>query len=60
VPSTVAPSKNCTVPVAVAGATVATKVTEPPTMEGFGVAVKVVVVAEPVTVWVTTGAVLPE
>jgi ribosomal protein S5 len=37
VPSTVVPSKNCTVPVAAEGVTTAVKVTAPPMAAGFGV-----------------------
>jgi hypothetical protein len=36
VPNTVVPSRNCTVPVAVEGLTVAVKPTEAPGFEGFG------------------------
>ena len=35
IPSDVLPSRNCTVPVADAGATIAVKVTGRPTAEGF-------------------------
>ena len=44
VPSVVAPSLNVTVPVADDGKTVAVKATDCPKVEGFGVAVTVVVV----------------
>jgi hypothetical protein len=46
VPSTVLPSRNCTVPVAVEGVTPAINVTAPPTGEGFWVEVKAVVVVD--------------
>src|SRR2546425_1198267 len=59
VPSTVAPSRNVTVPVGTPAAevTVAVRVTACPVVEGFGVEVKVVVVAAAAgafTTWVTT------
>ena len=44
VPTSVAPSKNCTAPAAVAGVTVAVRVTLPPNVEGFGVPVTLVAV----------------
>src|SRR5256712_6645977 len=61
-PSTVAPSRNVTVPVGtpVAEVTVALRATACPVVEGFGVEVKVVVVAAApgaFTAW-TTAAVL--
>ena len=40
VPSSVAPSRNFTLPVAEAGVTVAVRITAAPTAAGFGVAVK--------------------
>src|SRR5438552_16000124 len=63
VPSTVAPSRNVTVPVGtpVAEVTVALRVTACPVVEGFGVEVRVVVVAAAAgafTTWVTTAEVL--
>ena len=63
-PSTVAPSRNVTVPVGtpVADVTVARRVTACPVVEGFGVEVKVVVVvgagAGAFTTWVTAADVL--
>ena len=62
-PSTVAPSRNVTVPVGTPAAevTVAVRVTACPVVEGFGVEVKVVVVAAAAgafTTWVTTAEVL--
>jgi len=63
-PSTVAPSRNVTVPVGtpVADVTVALRATACPVVEGFGVEVKVVVVvgvaAGAFTTWVTTADVL--
>jgi hypothetical protein len=41
VPSTVVPSRNCTLPVAVEGETLALKVTGDPTTAGFGIDIKV-------------------
>src|SRR5207247_9079441 len=63
VPSTVAPSRNVTVPVGtpVAEVTVALSVTACPVVEGFGVEVRVVVVAAAAaafTTWVTTAELL--
>src|SRR5207253_569524 len=55
-PSDVAPLKNCTVPVADDGETVAVKVTEAPMVEGFGLLPRTVDVASLFTVCVT----LPE
>jgi hypothetical protein len=63
VPSTFAPSRNVTVPVGtpVAAVTVALRLTACPVVEGFGVEVRVVVVAAApgaFTAWVTTAEVL--
>src|SRR3989441_2175860 len=63
VPSTVAPSRNVTVPVGTPAAevTVAFRVTACPVVEGFGVEVRLVVVAAAAggfTIWVTTADVL--
>src|SRR2546428_14153245 len=63
VPSTVAPSRNVTVPVGTPAAevTVAFRVTACPVVEGFGVEVRVVVVAAAAgafTIWVTAAEVL--
>src|SRR2546428_12635683 len=62
-PSTVAPSRNVTVPVGTPAVevTVALRVTACPVVEGFGVEVRVVVVAAAAgafTIWVTTAEVL--
>ena len=59
VPSDVAPSKNWTVPVAVAGVTVAVTVTLWPTTDGFGDVVTAVVELAVFTVWVCAPDVLP-
>ena len=59
VPSAVVPSRNCTVPVPVAGDSVALKVTDWPTADGFKDDVKVVDDASLFTVWVRTAEVLP-
>ena len=45
VPMTVAPSRNCTVPVAVAGVTVAVNATLCPTVEGFALDANVIAAA---------------
>src|SRR3989449_8669939 len=63
VPSTVAPSRNVTVPVGTptAGATaltVALRVTACPTAEGLGVEARVVLVLPGLTVWITIAEVL--
>ena len=60
VPSEVAPSRNCTVPVAVDGETAALNVTDWPTVAGLGDAASVLVVAALLTVSVTTAEVLGE
>jgi hypothetical protein len=52
VPNTVLPSRNCTVPVAVAGLTVAMNDTDAPTSAGFCVDVSAVVVGVKFTVCV--------
>ncbi len=52
VPNTVVPSRNCTVPVAVKGVTVARNDTAPPANAGLAVEVSVVVVAIKFTVWI--------
>ena len=59
VPSEVAPSKNCTVPVDAAGDTVAVNVTACPNVDGLGTDVSVVVVLIAFTVCVRTEDVLP-
>jgi hypothetical protein len=46
VPRTVAPSRNCTVPVAVAGVTAAVNVTAAPANDGFGVDASAVAVVD--------------
>jgi hypothetical protein len=58
-PSDVAPSKNCTVPVAADGVTVAVIVTLCPTTEGFGDVVTAVDELALVTLCVRTADVLP-
>jgi hypothetical protein len=58
VPSAVVPSRNCTVPAPVAGDTVAVKVTDWPTVDGFTDGVNVVVDTALFTVWVSTAEVL--
>ena len=58
-PSDVAPSKNWTVPVAVAGVTVAVTVTLWPTTDGFGDVVTAVAELAVFTVWVCAPDVLP-
>ena len=58
VPSAVVPSRNCTIPVPVAGDTVAVKVTDWPTVDGFKDEVNVVVLAALFTVWVRTAELL--
>jgi hypothetical protein len=58
VPSDVAPSRNWTVPVAVAGDTVAVKVTGWPNADGFGVALSVTLEEDLETVCVTAADVL--
>ena len=57
-PRSVAPSLNCTVPVAVLGVTVAVSVTDCPTVDGFGeeLATTPDVAAE--IVWIKAGDVL--
>src|ERR1041384_1446671 len=57
-PSEVAPSRNCTVPVADAGATVAVNVTDCPTAEGFAEEPSVTVEAALFTVCETAAEVL--
>jgi len=58
VPNCVLPSINVTVPVAVAGVTVAVNVTEEPNNDGFTDEANVVVVAVWFTVWVSVEDVL--
>src|SRR2546422_10782318 len=63
VPSTVAPSRNVTVPVGTPTAgptalTVALRVTACPTAEGLGVEARVVLVLPGLTVWITIAEVL--
>ena len=59
VPSAVAPSLNVTLPVGVAPpVTVAVNVTDCPTIEGFKLETKAVVVGVPFTTWITAGEVL--
>ena len=53
-PNTVAPFRNCTVPVAAAGVTVAVNVTACPNVDDAGFAVSTVVVAAALTLTVTT------
>jgi len=59
VPNEVAPSKNCTVPVAADRETVAVNVTFCPVFDGLGLDVKVVVVLALFTVCVSAADVLP-
>jgi hypothetical protein len=59
VPSDDAPSKNWTVPVALAGVIVAVTVTLWPTTDGFGDVVTAVVLEPVATVWPCTADVLP-
>ena len=59
VPSGVAPSKNCTVPVGPDGLTVAVNVTACPNVDGFSDDVNVVAVVALLTVCVTAEDVLP-
>jgi hypothetical protein len=49
-PSEVAPSRNCTVPMALAGETAAAKVTDWPTVAGLGDAAKVADVVDLLTI----------
>jgi hypothetical protein len=56
VPSEVAPSKNCTVPVATEGRTVAENVTDCPDVEGLTLEARLVVEAA----WLTVSDTLPE
>jgi len=58
-PSNVAPSKNCTVPAAVPGDTVAVNFTPAPKVDGLRLEVRVVVVPAGLTVWVSAVEVLP-
>ena len=58
-PSDVAPSKNWTVPVAVAGVTVAVTVTLCPTTDGFGDVATAVELPAAFTVWTCAPEVLP-
>ena len=60
VPRSVAPSRNCMVPVAVDGETAALNVTGCPTVAGFGDVAKVLMVAALVMISVTTTEVLAE
>ena len=57
-PSTVAPSLNCTVPVAAFGETIAVKVTDWPLVDGLAEDDNVVVVDAELTVWLTAALVL--
>jgi hypothetical protein len=59
VPSVVLPSLNVTVPVAVAGVTVAVKIAVDPYADGFVVEFSVTVVLAWLTVCVTVAGVLP-
>jgi hypothetical protein len=59
VPKTVAPSRNWTVPVAVEGDTVAVNVTDAPTVDGFRLLMRVVVVTTLFTVCESAADVLP-
>ena len=59
-PREVLPLKNCTVPVAPAGVTVAVKVTDWPQLEGAGLAESVVVDTTLFTLWGTAAEVLLE
>ena len=58
-PRDVVPSKNCTVPVAVAGDTVALNLTLVPKVDGLRLEVRVVVVPAGLTVWASEVEVLP-
>ncbi len=58
VPRVLLPFMNVTVPVALAGVTVAVKVTDCPALDGFSEEVSVVVLAVLLTVWVSGAEVL--